>query len=234
MKMFWMWRILVIGFACLISTEVAAVVLRQGPYVNVWRASEPRYVVQLEGQNYIASMLTGEDSANPVVIQIGSGAIAGLRAINECQLEFMDMLMTQQACEMAFDDSAAALRPDGSVILPDVWFYSQPGVEAHYRVEMKPIIHRGAAMALEVTKVEPAGRRSDSRYFNLEQGRLDVTVFVPTPKDCIETYAATLVRSADEAQVFLVKKLAFTGQYQWWGGENDAVCPSRPFRVLIE
>jgi hypothetical protein len=235
MKLIWMWRTLMVGFAWLLSSEAAAAVLRQGPYANVWSADAPRYIVQLEGQGYVASILTGTDPANPVGTRIGSGSISDLQAINECQFMFMNALMTQQACEMAFDDTVSALRPDGTVVIPDIWFYPKPGVEAHYRVEMRPIVQPGAAMALEVTKVELTSKRSsDPRFFNLEQGRLDVTVFVPTAKDCIETYAATLVRSAASAQIFLVKKLAFAMQYQWWGGENDAVCPFRPYQVLID
>ena len=169
-----------------------------------------------------------------MVTRVGSGSITDLQAVNECQFKLMNILMTQQACALAYDDTASALRPDGTVVLPDVWFYSKPGVEAHYRVEMKPTALPGTAMALEVTKVESTVKQSNSHFFNMEHGRLDVTVFVPTAKDCIETYAATLMRSAANAQVFLVKRLAFSGQYQWWGGGNDALCPSRPFQVLIE
>lgn len=226
-------RMLLIGAVCGLPALAAAQGLRQGPYSNAWEVDPTKYLVQIDGPGYAASIVTGTVT-DPVATPIASGLIGDLQWLNECQFRFRGVLMTQQACSMAYDDSTSALRPDGTLVLPDVWFYSQPGVEAHYRVELVQTSRAGAAMALRVMKVEAATKRSsDSRFFNVEQGRLDLTVFVPTAQDCIEHYAATLVRAPDDGSVFVVSRLSFMGQYQWWGGGNDAVCPARPVQALI-
>ena len=227
------WRMLLISAACGLPALAAAQSLRQGPYANAWEVEPTKYVVQIDGPSYAASILTGSVT-DPVATPIASGPIGELQRLNDCQFRFRGVLMTQQACSMAYDDSNSALRPDGTLVLPDVWFHSRPGVEEHYRAELVQTRRAGAAMALRVVNVEPSTQRSsDPRFFNAEQGRLDVTVFVPTAQDCIETYAATLVRAPDDGSVFVVSQLSFMGQYQWWGGGNDAACPVRPVQALI-
>lgn len=224
------------AFAALILLVSAGISLasdlRQGPYSNFWSAGSTKYVVKVEGSAYKASIATGNANA-PVFTQVGTGPVSDLQVVNACQLIYMSTLLTQQACEMAFDDTTNALRPTGVVVLPDVYL-RVPGGEQRYRVELGLVPHPTASMALRVLSATPHSKRGDDPIlFNPDTGKLSFTVFVPNEKDCIERYGAELQRDAKDPNVFVVTSLHFGSQYQWWGGGNDAVCPVLPSRKLI-
>jgi hypothetical protein len=231
-----LWKCSALLLAALTASSASA--LRLGPYAGPWDpVTQSRTMVQIAADaTFVRSrffMLDGAPGSTP----IESGPVSSLTVINECQIAWGGQVLTQQACELAYDDTMVALRPDGTVVVPNI-FFRIGSAEVNYRVTFGIINDASGAMNLvlsSATLLPGRSRDASPVSFNAVEGRLNITVFVPTPKDCIEVYGVNLRLNPNATQPyqFKVEDLYFTGQYNWWGGLNDEVCPYRRPQKLI-
>lgn len=216
----------------------SAQALRLGPYAGPWDpVTQSSTLVEIAADGtFLRSrffMLNGAPGKTP----IETGPVSSLTALNECQIALGGQVLTQQACELAYDDTMNALRPDGTVVVPNIYFRSGAS-EVNYRVTFSIANDASGAMNLVLSSATLLpGRSRDSLavVFAPEIGTLTFDVFVPTAKDCIEVYGLRLKHNTTAVQsyTFKVEDLYFLRQYNWWGGGNDEVCPSRKPQRLI-
>ena len=217
----------------------SAQALRLGPYAGPWDpVTQSRTIVEIAADGtFLRSrffMLNGAPGSTP----IETGLVSSLTALNECQIAWGGQVLTQQACELAYDDTMNALRPDGTVVVPNISIGPTRSTEVNYRVTFRIVNDAGGAMSLVLsgaTLLPGRSRDSLAVAFAPEIGTLTFDVFVPTAKDCIEVYGLRLKHNPTAVQpyTFKVEDLYFLRQYNWWGGGNDEVCPSRKPQRLI-
>ncbi|MCX7177083.1 MAG: hypothetical protein NT159_24815 [Proteobacteria bacterium] len=165
--------------------------------------------------------------------QIGSGSVSELAIVNECQFNYQGSLFTEQACAMAYNDTAPAIRPDGTVVIPDLFYSYSPGT-AHYKVVFS-IFASGSKVGLLVKSIGDGNQSAASgTFYNITDGTIPtLSLFAPDAKDCIGSYGVSLKQDTANPMAFWVTLLTFSGQYDWWSGGNTANCPKLASLKLI-